>query len=230
VPSAQNVEIEGTEPYITGGHTASGYWVDTNRETTIRGLFAAGDVAGGCPQKYVTGALAEGDIAGRAAVRYMSYAAPIPDAGETESIKRELERYFAPAESTWTADDLEEAMQTAMATYAGGIHVFYRYSEASLFIADEKIRALIREAERLSAADMQELVYILELKERLILCRSLIAHLRSRKETRWRSFAEHTDYPEQSAEWNVYINSRLENGEIRVLSRPLIREGERYEH
>ena len=28
-PSEQNVEIEGTEPYVVGGHTASGYWVDT---------------------------------------------------------------------------------------------------------------------------------------------------------------------------------------------------------
>lgn len=37
-PSEENVEIEGTEPYIVGGHTASGYWVDTNRETTIKGL------------------------------------------------------------------------------------------------------------------------------------------------------------------------------------------------
>ena len=62
-PSRQNVEIEGTEPYIVGGHTASGYWVDTNRQTTINGLYAAGDVAGGCPQKYVTGAMVEGEIA-----------------------------------------------------------------------------------------------------------------------------------------------------------------------
>lgn len=62
-PSEADVEIEGTEPYIVGGHTASGYWVNTNRETTIHGLYAAGDVAGGCPQKYVTGALAEGEIA-----------------------------------------------------------------------------------------------------------------------------------------------------------------------
>ena len=62
-PSEQDVEIQGTEPYIVGGHTASGYWVDTKRETTIHGLYAAGDVAGGCPQKYVTGALAEGELA-----------------------------------------------------------------------------------------------------------------------------------------------------------------------
>ena len=57
------MEIEGTEPYSVGGHTASGYWVNTKRETTIYGLYAAGDVAGGCPQKYVTGALVEGEIA-----------------------------------------------------------------------------------------------------------------------------------------------------------------------
>lgn len=68
-PATENVEIEGTEPYIVGGHTASGYWVDTHRETTIANLFAAGDVAGGAPQKYVTGALAEGEIAGDEIVR-----------------------------------------------------------------------------------------------------------------------------------------------------------------
>ena len=68
-PATENVEIEGTEPYIVGGHTASGYWVDTHRETTIAHLFATGDVAGGAPQKYVTGALAEGEIAGDEIVR-----------------------------------------------------------------------------------------------------------------------------------------------------------------
>lgn len=71
-PADRDVEIEGTEPYVVGGHTASGYWADTRRETTIHGLFAAGDVAGGCPQKYVTGALAEGKIAAESIADYIS--------------------------------------------------------------------------------------------------------------------------------------------------------------
>ncbi|MCD8132376.1 MAG: adenylyl-sulfate reductase subunit alpha [Clostridiales bacterium] len=71
-PADRDVEIEGTEPYVVGGHTASGYWVDTRRETTIHGLFAAGDVAGGCPQKYVTGALVEGKIAAESIADYIS--------------------------------------------------------------------------------------------------------------------------------------------------------------
>ena len=62
-PDEENVEIEGTEPYVVGGHTASGFWIDDGRRTTVPGLYAAGDVAGGCPQKYVTGALAEGKLA-----------------------------------------------------------------------------------------------------------------------------------------------------------------------
>ena len=82
-PATENVEIEGTEPYIVGGHTASGYWVDTHRETTITNLFAAGDVAGGAPQKYVTGALAEGEIAGDEIVRRYQ------DQGEVQSVENE---------------------------------------------------------------------------------------------------------------------------------------------
>ena len=70
-PKNENVEIEGTEPYIVGGHTASGYWIDNDRKTTITGLYAAGDVAGGCPQKYVTGALVEGEIAAQSAAEYV---------------------------------------------------------------------------------------------------------------------------------------------------------------
>lgn len=40
-------------------------------------------------------------------------------------------------------------------------------------------------------------MYICELKERLTVCKSVIAHLRARKETRWHSFAENLDYPEK---------------------------------
>lgn len=54
-----------------GGHTTSGYWVDQQRMTTLKGLFAAGDVADGSPKKYVTGCLAEGEIAALAALRFI---------------------------------------------------------------------------------------------------------------------------------------------------------------
>ena len=121
-------------------------------------------------------------------------------------------------------------MQAVMDEYAGGIGSHYRFSESSLHIAAGEIEELEKKSEFLSAGQMQELVYILELKERLTVCRSVIAHLAARKETRWHSFAENTDYPDSSPRWNRYVNSRLENGRLHILFRPLVQEGETYEH
>lgn len=232
-PSRQNVEIEGTEPYIVGGHTASGYWVDTDRATTIEGLFAGGDVAGGCPQKYVTGALAEGEIAGLSAVKYIDSKESFEKISDedTNYHLRETEKYLTDRNSLYTTEQLEEAMQTVMDSYAGGIKTNYRFNEKQLDIADCKIRQLETLTDDLYAEDFQELMYICELKERLTVCKSVIAHLRARKETRWHSFAENLDYPEKDdRNLNKYVNSRLENGEIKIIIRDLVTGGEKYEH
>lgn len=232
-PSRQNVEIEGTEPYIVGGHTASGYWVDTDRATTIEGLFAGGDVAGGCPQKYVTGALAEGEIAGLSAVKYIDSKESFEKISDedTNYHLRKTEKYLTNRHSLYTMEQLEEAMQTVMDSYAGGIKTNYRFNEKQLDIADCKIRQLETLTDDLYAEDFQELMYICELKERLTVCKSVIAHLRARKETRWHSFAENLDYPEKDdRNFNKYVNSRLENGEIKIIIRDLVTGGEKYEH
>ncbi len=232
-PSRQNVEIEGTEPYIVGGHTASGYWVDTDRATTIEGLFAGGDVAGGCPQKYVTGALAEGEIAGLSAVKYIDSKKSFEKISDedTNYHLRKTEKYLTDRHSLYTTEKLEEAMQTVMDSYAGGIKTNYRFNEKQLDIADCKIRQLETLTDDLYAEDFQELMYICELKERLTVCKSVIAHLRARKETRWHSFAENLDYPEKDdRNFNKYVNSRLENGEIKIIIRDLVTGGEKYEH
>lgn len=232
-PSRQNVEIEGTEPYIVGGHTASGYWVDTDRATTIEGLFAGGDVAGGCPQKYVTGALAEGEIAGLSAVKYIDSKESFEKISNEDTNYHliETEKYLTDRNSLYTTEQLEEAMQTVMDSYAGGIKTNYRFNEKQLDIADCKIRQLETLTDDLYAEDFQELMYICELKERLTVCKSVIAHLRARKETRWHSFAENLDYPEKDdRNFNKYVNSRLENGEIKIIIRDLVTGGEKYEH
>ena len=228
-PSEQNVEIEGTEPYIVGGHTASGYWVDTNRETTIHGLFAAGDVAGGCPQKYVTGALVEGEIAALRMVEQLD----AEDAGSEKddvvdsvhSLNDKVAEYDAILQkenAVFTVEQLEEAMQKVMDTYAGGIGTHYQFNAKQLDMAEEKIKQIQTLAEGLAASDMHELMFVYELKERLTVCLTVIAHLRARKETRWHSFAENLDYPEKSDEWLRYVNSRLVDGRIEMIYRDLV--------
>jgi len=252
-PSEENVEIQGTEPYIVGGHTASGYWIRNDRSTTIEGLFAAGDVAGGAPQKYVTGALAEGEIAAESILKLLDEGAksgpqsasvgtadqraegpgtgPADAAAEEEALSKEAdslitsyETQLSNPEFLMTTEEIEEAMQKIMDEYAGGISTAYRYNEASLALADKHIRSLEALVPRLAAANMDDLLRIYEVRERLTVARVLIAHLMARRETRWHAFAEHTDFPEKDPHFLAYVNSVYRDGKIRTVLRPLIAE------
>lgn len=237
-PSRQNVEIEGTEPYIVGGHTASGYWVDTNRQTTINGLYAAGDVAGGCPQKYVTGAMVEGEIAALDMINKLDKEeknADFENVGETEQKAfdekvNEYNSFLAGKTQQFTTEAIEEAMQKVMDNYAGGISTHYQFNERQLELADEKIRQLIRLVDGLHADDMHDLMFVYELKERLTVCLSVIAHLGARKETRWHSFAENLDHPDKSDEWMKYVNSKYIDGKLQIIYRDLVGREAHYEH
>ena len=242
-PATSNVEVEGSEPYVVGGHTASGYWIDAKRATTLEGLFAAGDVAGGCPQKYVTGAFAEGRLAAQSAADYAGSVDFVANSSEEEAVCAKAESLLSRQEpkdnaaagnregaTIFSADDLEEAMQQVMDEYAGGISTAYRYTESNLAIAAKHIARLARLSSKLKGRDNYELLKIFELQERLLICRVLIEHLRARKETRWHSFAENLDYPHRDAAYDGYINSRLENGKIRIIQRRLVGRGECYEH
>ena len=234
-PSEQNVEIEGTEPYIVGGHTASGYWVDTDRQTTIHGLYAAGDVAGGCPQKYVTGAMVEGEIAALHMVKELDAGQELPvnEAEEETALEEKIKEYnhfLTGTNDMFTVEALEEAMQKVMDNYAGGISTHYQFNEKQLALAKDKIKQLIELSEDVAAEDMHELMFVYELRERLIVCLAVIAHLEARKETRWHSFAENLDYPNKDQNWLKYVNSRMEDGEIVIRFRDLVGREEHYEH
>lgn len=227
----ENVEIDGTEPYIVGGHTASGYWINNERKTTLDCLYAAGDVAGGCPQKYVTGALAEGKIAALSALAASKEAdneaiSELFVRAATEKIKCLLLN-----KNEITAEFLENRMQDIMDKYAGGISTYYAFTEESLDIAEEKINELVELSKSASCKDMTDLTRFFEVRERLTVCLSLIAHLRARKETRWHCFAENESHPNRDDEHYLkYINSRLVDGKIRIIERPLADRRGRYEY
>lgn len=235
-PSTQNIEIEGTEPYIVGGHTASGYWIDNNRRTTIKGLYAIGDVAGGSPKKYVTGCFAEGEIAAEAVLADIDKLRDVKiQRNEIKDIELSLDEMIETSKedknSEYSVEQLEEAMQKVMDEYAGGISTNYGYNEERLDIALLKLDELIELSNTLKAKDSHELVFIKELKDRLIVSKVLVFHLKARKETRWRVYQKNLNYMEKDDKnYLNYINTVYRDGEVKVLKRELVKKGDQYEH
>ena len=231
-PAEENVEIEGTEPYIVGGHTSSGYWVDTKRASTLEGLYAAGDVAGGCPQKYVTGCFAEGEIAALSALEYIGdKKLEAPEKEDMAAKLREVNQYLDGDAGLYSVEEVEEAMQKIMDEYAGGISTGYAVNGSKLEKAEKHIDALLELSLTLKAGDSHTLLHIFEVIDRLYVSKVLIKHLQARKETRWRCFQENTDYPGRDDDnWLKYVNSRLEDGEVKIVFKDLVKRDEAYEH
>ncbi|MEE8167306.1 MAG: hypothetical protein V3T58_00335, partial [Candidatus Hydrothermarchaeales archaeon] len=219
------LEIYGTDPYIVGGHCNSGYWINTDRSTTLKGLFAAGDVAGGVGSKFVGGCFAEGMIAANSALEYI---ANLNVKVREEQVEAEKKRIFAPLER-WksgeggvTPKEMEARMQKVMDEYAGGVHYFYQLSEDKLRIALKEINGLKGQAKYLIAKDTHELMLAHEVIDRLDVAEVLLQHMIFRRETRWPGYHTRIDYPERDDEkWLAFVNSRKnQTGEIEVFTRP----------
>lgn len=235
-PAEENVQIEGTEPYIVGGHTASGYWIDHARRTTLKNLYAIGDVAGGSPKKYVTGCLAEAEIAALSILDTIGQRSKVlVDSDEISQEVNEktnyISHFFTNAESVYAIEEVEEAMQKVMDQYAGGISTAYVYSSQKLRIAASRIEDLRAIVNTLRTETLRDLLAIFEIIDRLDVCKVLIGHLEARKETRWRCYQENADYPQKDDQvWLKYINSVYQDGVVKIVYRDLVERDETYEH
>jgi adenylylsulfate reductase subunit A len=223
------VEICGTEPYLVGGHCQAGYWVDVNRRTTLPNLFAAGDVAGGAPYKFVSGCFAEGAIAARAASREIQdEKRPLlsPTQHQEEELLKRTLSFLAKGKTAEAGsirpEEAESRLQKVMDEYAGGLRTSYRMNEAGLRMAQEKLAFLRRDLGRVQSTDSFSLMGAHEVADRLDVAQVLVEHLLARRETRWPGFQSRQDCPTTDRRYEHFINSvREKDGTIRVILRSL---------
>lgn len=223
-PRVKPVEIQGTEPFIVGGHCQAGYWIDKERRTTIEGLYAAGEVAGGAPKKYVSGSWVEARIAAKTALEGIHSISleKIDDA----LIQREKTRVLAPLikKSGISPSQARERLQKIMDEYAGGISTNYALQEERLLEARRFLKYLKDRIKDITAIDNYHLVEALECIDRIDVARVVVEHLIHRKETRWSCYQTRLDYPEKdNSRWLTFVNSiyHPDTDEIEVVERPL---------
>ena len=216
------IEVCGSEPYINGGHGMAGFWIDENRRTTLPGLHAAGDVAGGAAKKYITGCFAEAEMAIEDILQgWVSDTKNEIDLSAAKQTIAELQAPFSKKIGI-TFSDVEERLQKIMEEYAGGCTQNYETNRDKLLLARSYLDGLAEHAREMTAGDIHELMRAHDAADRILLARTLVEHLLDRKETRWPCYQTRLDYPMRNdLEYKLFINSRMKNNTITVFKRAL---------
>ena len=215
-----HIEICGSEPYVNGGHGMAGFWIDTSRRTTLPGLYAAGDAAGGAPKKYITGCFAEAEMAIEHIMGSLNGEAACT-AGAVEQAVREMRSRLA-AENRLTFDEVEARLQKIMEEYAGGSTENYETSRNKLLLARRYLAVLAGHAAEATAGDGHGLMRVHDTLDRVLLAQVLVEHLLARRETRWPCYQTRLDFPlRNDFEYSMFVNSTWKDGAVRVFGRAL---------
>jgi len=215
--SVSELSIRRSGVYFRG----SGLAVDTNGETSVEALFAAGDcatVSGG-----ISGAAVLGHIAGEGVVqrvRATSGALPEIDIKAAEMVRAQSAGYLDRRDGmTWK--QLEDETRQTVTDYVG-----VRRSEKGLKLALDTLQALAKREAHLKADDLHGVMRIHESRNIRLNAELMATASLARKETRTGSSHLRLDYPQtDDRNWRkfVIVERGKDGPAVRTLStdRPL---------
>ena len=198
------VEMAVSEIGLCSGHSASGVWVNERGETTVPGLYAAGDMAS-VPHNYMLGAFTYGNICARNALEYL----PTVDYGRVDDgfVQRERERILAPL-------NRPNGIPPHLVEYKLRRHVNdYLQPPKSANRLGRGLEYFVRareEIEQLGAVEPHDLMRAMEcafIRD----CAEMAARASLfRTESRWGLYHYRQDFPEMDEEnWFVHVNLKL---------------------
>jgi succinate dehydrogenase/fumarate reductase flavoprotein subunit len=211
------VEMNISEIGLCSGHSASGVWVNENAETSVPGLYAAGDMAS-VPHNYMIGAFVFGMLAGTNAVEYVAGLDHVdPD---SEFLEAEKARIYAPLTrpNGVPHTQVEYKLRRLVNDYLQppkvdnkmeiGLKNFVRYHETLDLMGARDPHELMR---------CMEVHFIRDCAE-MAACASLY-----RRESRWGLYHYRVDYPEKNNdEWFCHVQLKKdESGEMVLFKRPV---------
>ena len=209
------VEMAVSEIGLCSGHSASGVWVNERGETTLPGLYAAGDMAS-VPHGYMLGAFTYGKICAQNASEYIQE----KEFGRLDdgAIAAEHRRILRPAENPGGIQPhlLEYKIRRHVNDYLQPPKNAYRLQLGLEYFIRAK-----EEVEQLGATEPHELMRAMEctfIRD----CAEMAARASLyRTESRWGLYHYRNDFPEMDNErWFVHVNiKRSADGEMTLLKR-----------
>lgn len=213
----QMVEMHISEIGLCSGHSASGVWVNERAQTTVPGLYAAGDLA--CvPHNYMLGAFVYGRFAGVDAAEYCA-AHPLAEV-DRQQVSQEQQRCWQPLA-------VEDGIPPAQAEYKlrRMVNDYLQPPKVTrkMEIGLKRFEEAAADLSRLSAGNPHELMRAMEVHF-IRDCAEMAARASLfRTESRWGLYHYRADYPEKNdAKWLVHVQlQKNAAGEMSCFTRPI---------
>jgi succinate dehydrogenase/fumarate reductase flavoprotein subunit len=211
------VEMHISEIGLCSGHSASGVWVNERAETTVPGLYAAGDLA--CvPHNYMLGAFVYGRLAGESAADYC--AGTELAAVDAAQVEAERQRIFAPLTrgQGLSPAQVEFKLRRLVNDYLQPPKVARRME-----IGLRRFEEIRADLEKMFVSNPHELMRAAEVGF-ILDCAEMAARASLfRTESRWGLYHYRQDYPDRNeADWQVHVQVRKDHsGNMQVFKRAL---------
>jgi succinate dehydrogenase/fumarate reductase flavoprotein subunit len=190
------VEMHISEIGFCSGHSASGVWVNEHAETSVKGLYSAGDMAA-VPHNYMLGAFTYGWFAGINAADYV--AAREHTALDAVQISREKQRVYAPLlrEQGLPPAQVEYKLRRFVNDYLQPPKVTKKME-----IGLERFAMIEQDIDQIKANNPHELMRAMEVSV-IRDCAEMAARASLfRQESRWGLYHYRVDYPKRNDnEW-----------------------------
>ena len=213
----QMIEMHISEIGFCSGHSASGVWVNEKAETSVKGLYSAGDMAA-VPHNYMLGAFTYGWFAGTNAADYVAERdfATV----SVEQVEREKNRVYAPLLRT-------EGLPPAQVEYKlrRFVNDYLQPPKVTkkMEIGLQRFDAIAQDLDQIKANNAHELMRAMEVSM-IRDCAEMAARASLfRTESRWGLYHYRVDHPQRNdADWFCHCHLKKdENGNMVSIKRPL---------
>jgi len=212
------IELWPTEYYLCGGHGHTGLVINEKAESSLPGLYAAGDVAN-VPRQHLTGAFVFGEVSAEGAIDSLDKT-PQPSIDESQVKEIEANTYL-PLQGQGKVDlsTFEYKLRRLINDYAVPPKNSYKLSQAVEWM--DKLESAWKTEVKVS--DSHELGHWNEVGHILSCARLSAQASLERKESRWGLWHYRSDYPERNdAEFLKHlVVQKGEDGSTKITSKPI---------